>query len=260
MRERTIEIVTKAGTMEAFVTHPEQGGPFPGVIIFMDVWGVREELNDIARRVATTGYYVMVPDFYYRQGRIRQTYIDAEGKRISLAKLPKAEHDKVVSRSAATPDWMIVDDVGAIIAHLGQGGEPVKPGGMGSIGYCMGGRHVQVAGVSYPAHFKASASLHGTYLISDKPDSSHLRLAEMRGEYYCGFAETDHYAPPEMIAQLGAILRGCPGVRYTEVIHPGTLHGYALPDRDIYHKGAANRDWELILAMFQRQIPPSFAR
>ena len=127
---------------------------------------------------------------------------------------------------------------------------------MGSIGYCMGGRHVLCAAGHFPQHFVASASLHGTYLISDKPDSSHRRLAAMRGEYYCGFAETDPYAPPAMIAELGLILAKCPGVRYTHVIHPATLHGYALPDRDIYVKAAAERDWELIFAMYHRQIPP----
>jgi dienelactone hydrolase len=55
--------------MEAFATHPEQHGPFPAVVVFMDIWGLREELFDIARRVATVGYYFIVPDFYSRQGR-----------------------------------------------------------------------------------------------------------------------------------------------------------------------------------------------
>lgn len=258
MRERTLEITTKAGTMEVFATCPEQGGPFHTVVICMDVWGVREELFDIARRVATIGYYVIVPDFYYRQGKIRSTYIDVTGKRISLNKLSKEDQAKVTSHSAATPDWMIVDDVGAIIERLNARGEPARTDGMGSIGYCMGGRHVQVAGTHYPANFKASASLHGTYLISDKPDSSHQKLGDMRGEYYCGFAEVDHYAPPEMIVRLGALAKANSHLRYTEVVHPGTVHGYALPDRDIFDKQAANRDWELILAMFQRQIPPAF--
>ena len=76
MRERIIEMPTKAGKMEVFTTCPEQGGPFPAVVIFMDVWGAREELFDIARRVETVGYYAMVPDFYYRQGKIRSTYTD----------------------------------------------------------------------------------------------------------------------------------------------------------------------------------------
>jgi len=255
MKDHVVEIATKAGRMETFVTHPEQGGPFPPVIVFMDVWGVREELYDIARRIGTVGYYVMVPDFYYRQGKVRSTYINDDGRRISLARLGPEEQAKVTAHSAATPDWMIVDDVGAIISFIDTSGAPAKPGGMGSIGFCMGGRHAQVAGVAYPERMRASASLHGTYLISDKPDSSHLKLADMRGEYYCGFAETDHYAPPEMIAELDGLLTGCE-VGYTRTIHPGTLHGYALPDRDIYDKDATERDWELIFAMYHRQIPP----
>ena len=259
MRERIIEITTKAGRMEMFTTCPEQGGPFPAVMIFMDVWGVREELFDIARRVATVGYYVLVPDFYYRQGKVRSTYINAEGKRISLNKLSKEDQAKVTARSAATSDAMIVDDVGAVIEHLKSSGEPGRSDAMGSIGYCMGGRHVQVAGTHYPRSFKASASLHGTYLISDKPDSSHQKIGEMCGEYYCGFAEVDHYAPPEMIEKLGTLAKANTQLRYTEVVHPGTVHGYALPDRDIFHKQAAERDWELIFAMFHRQIPPAFA-
>ena len=107
----------------------------------------------------------------------------------------------------------------------------------------------------YPEHFKASASLHGTTLISDRPDSPHLGVAKLRGELYCGFAEFDHYAPLPMVEQLGALLEPCQ-VKYTREIHKGAEHGYALPDRDIFDKKAAERDWELIFAMFHRQIPP----
>jgi dienelactone hydrolase len=71
MKERMVEIATAAGRMEAFVTHPEEGGPFPAILVYMDVFGMREELFDVARRVATVGYYAMVPDFYYRNGRVR---------------------------------------------------------------------------------------------------------------------------------------------------------------------------------------------
>jgi len=71
MRERTVAIPTQAGQMETFITHPNEGGPFPAVVIYMDFWGVREELFDIARRVGTVGYCCMLPDLYYRQGRVR---------------------------------------------------------------------------------------------------------------------------------------------------------------------------------------------
>jgi carboxymethylenebutenolidase len=255
LKERLVDIPTKDGRMETFVTHPEQDGPFPPVVLYMDVWGVREELHDLARRVATVGYYCMVPDFYYRQGRIRSTFVNDKGERISLSRLSKEDQDKVLEPASKLADSMVVDDSGAILNFLGGGEEPVTPGAVGSIGYCMGGRHVMQAAVHYPDRFRASASLHGTTLISDKPDSPHLRVADLRGELYCGFAEVDHYAPLSMVKQLGDLLKPCK-VGYTCEIHKGAAHGYALPDRDIFNKHAAERDWELIFSMFHRQIPP----
>jgi len=240
--------------METLVSHPEQDGPFPPVIFYMDVWGVREELYDLARRVATVGYYCMVPDFYYRLGKVRSTYINDKGERISLNRLSKEEQDKVLAPALKLADSMVVQDTGAILQFLRNGGDPVKPDAVGAIGYCMGGRHVMQAAVNYP-QFRASASLHGTMLISDKSDSPHLGLKNLKGELYCGFAEFDHYAPMSMIQQLGDLLKSC-DVRYTHEIHKGVEHGYALPDRDIFDKRAAERDWELVFAMFHRQIPP----
>ena len=108
---------------------------------------------------------------------------------------------------------------------------------------------------AYPDRFRASAGLHPTSLISDRPDSPHTRLDRLRGELYCGFAETDAYAPLSMIHELDGMLAG-QSVGYRREIHAGAVHGYALPDRDIYHKAGANRDWELIFAMYRRQLGP----
>jgi carboxymethylenebutenolidase len=148
----------------------------------------------------------------------------------------------------------VVDDTGAILDFVAKG-EPVRPGGVGTIGYCMGGRHVLCVAGAYADRMRASASLHGTYLISDAADSPHRLAKEFRGEMYCGFAETDPYAPLSMVAELEALLRPCP-VDYRHAIHRGALHGYALPNRDIFDAAAAARDWEMIFAMFHRQIPP----
>jgi carboxymethylenebutenolidase len=255
MKERLVEIPTQDGAMGTFVTHPEQDGPFPPVIFYMDIWGVREELHDLARRVATIGYYAMVPDFYYRQGKVRSTFINDKGERISLNRLSQEDQDKVLAPARKLTDAMVVEDSGAILKFLRSGREPVKPDAVGSIGYCMGGRHVMAVAARYPEHFKASASLHGTSLVSDQPDSPHRHVARLRGELYCGFAEHDHYAPLPMVRQLAELLDPCE-VAYRYEIHAGAEHGYALPDRDIFHKQAAERDWELIFAMFHRQIPP----
>ncbi|HEY1797497.1 MAG TPA: dienelactone hydrolase family protein [Stellaceae bacterium] len=253
MHDRIAAIETASGQMETFVAHPEQGGPFPPVVMYMDFWGVREELFDIARRVATVGYYCVVPDLYYRQGRVRNEWRNEKNEMISMHRL-----DPERQRQARIPldqlsNAMVIEDTAALLDFIDHG-EPVRPGGVGAFGYCMGGRHVLCAAGTYPERFIANASLHGTMLVSDREDSPHRLAERFRGELYCGFAEHDPHASPEMIRELGAILARCT-VKYHHEIHLGAEHGYALPNRDIHDKRATNRDWELIFAMFRRQLP-----
>ncbi len=254
MHEQTVEIVTADGRMEIFIAHPEQGGPFAPVVIYMDVWGLREELYDIARKVAVVGYYVILPDFYYRQGRIRHQWRDAQGRMISMHNLDPERRAQVRAPLLKTSDAMVVADSGAILDFIAA--DPAaRPGGVGSVGYCMGGRHVISVAAAYPERFVAAASLHGTQLVSDRDDSPHRLAGRLRGELYCGFAEKDPNATPPIRRSLGEAFAGCP-VKYRPELHTGAEHGYALPDRDIHDKRAANRDWELIFAMFRRQLTP----
>ncbi len=190
MHERVIEIPTADGRMETFITHPEEGGPFAPVVIYMDVWGLREELYDIARKVAVVGYYVLLPDLYYRQGRIRHQWRNERGQMISMHNLDPERQAQVRAPLQKLSDAMVVADSGAILDFLGMG-EPVRPGGVGSIGYCMGGRHVMCVAGAFPERFVAGASLHGTQLVSDRDDSPPRLADRLRGELYCGFAEKD---------------------------------------------------------------------
>ena len=254
VKEQTLNIPTAAGQMETFITRPSQNGPFPAVILYMDVWGVREVLFDLARRVATVGYYVIVPDFYYRQGRVRTDYRDEHGKAISINKLDPETLAKVLAPQKALSDRMVIDDTADMLKFLDRQSD-VKRGAIGCYGYCMGGRQVLQVAAAYPDRFKATASLHGTTVISDEnPDSPHRTVKQLQGEVYCGFPETDQFAPPAMVAEWNALMKASPAKYHVEV-HAGALHGYALPDRDVFHKASADRDWELIFAMFHRQIP-----
>ena len=254
MQDHFVEVPTATGRMETFVTHPQQNGPFPPVILYMDIWGVREELFDLARRVGTVGYYVMVPDFYYRQGRIRTDFRDSHGKAISLDRLDKEAQQRALAPQTKLSDAMVMEDTGAILNFLSQD-KNADARSVGAIGYCMGGRHALQAAARYPERFKASASLHGTSLISERSDSPHLFVIKLQGEVYCGFAEYDAYAPLSMVDELARLMKQS-SVRYRYEIHRNARHGYALPDRDIHEKYAAERDWELIFAMLHRQIPP----
>ena len=254
MREQFVEIKTTEGVMEAFATYPEAHDPFPAVILYMDIWGVREELYDIARRVGTVGYYCLVPDFYYRQGRrVHFEFRNEHNQTISINRLEGDKLREIQARPKLT-NMMVTDDTGAVLQFL-DGTAQVRPGGVGAIGFCMGGRYVMCAAGTYPDRLIASASLHGTTLISERDDSPHRLGAKLRGEFYCGFAEHDSHAPLPMVRELGELLKAC-SVRYDFTVHAGAEHGYALPDRDVYDKQAAARDWEQIFAMFHRQIPP----
>src|SRR5438093_627817 len=127
MRERFVEIKTAGGVMEAFVTHPEDNRPFSAVIIYMDIWGVREELYDIARRVGTAGYYCMVPDFYYCQGkRIHFEFRNEKNQTISINRLDGQALREIQARPKLS-NKMVIDDTGAILEFL-RGAEHVRRG------------------------------------------------------------------------------------------------------------------------------------
>ncbi len=240
--------------METFITQPGGNGPFPAVILYMDIWGVREELFDIARRIATVGYYCVVPDLYYRQGRVRHEFRNERNQTISSDLLDERRREAARASREALTDAMVVQDTQSLLDFIDHG-EPVRPGAMGCLGYCMGGRHVFLVAGQFPQRFRASASLHGTSLVTDRPESPHKVAAKLMGELYCGFAEKDRNATPATIKALDEAFRNC-AVKYRYEMHQGADHGYALPDRDVYDKQAANRDWELVFAMFRRQIPP----
>jgi len=252
MRDRHIDIPTADGRMDAFVTHPDEGGPFPGVVVLMDIWGLREELFDVARRIATVGYHCTVPNFWYRRGKVRYEFRDDSGRMKSLNVIPKAVQDEMRANMEHLTDAMAVADIGAVLKFLDS--EPVRKGPKGTIGYCLGGRLSLAAAAAYPDQLRASASLHGTLLVSDRPDSPHRQIGKIRGEIYCGFAKHDPYAPPSTIQTLADLMKDRTDVRYRSIVHPGAHHCYALPDRDIFDKPAANRDWENIFAMFRRQL------
>ncbi len=252
MRERTIEITTGAGTMEAFAVEPPDLAPHPVVVVFQDIWGVRAELYGIARDIAAAGYFALVPDFYYRMGKVRFAYHDDDGRMISLHRLPEPTQREIIATGERLSDELVVADLDAIIGHLALT-EPVDVSAMGGVGYCMGGRHVFHAAGHYPENFRAVASLHGTALVTDGPGSPHLLAARMGGGLYCGFGALDRFSPPEVIEAIGAFCAPLE-VDYTHAVHTGVDHGYALPDRDIHDAQATAKDWAAIMAMFKTHL------
>ncbi|MCZ6533161.1 MAG: dienelactone hydrolase family protein [SAR324 cluster bacterium] len=242
MQEKHVEIETADGKMDTFITHPDGQGPYAGVILYMDAPGIREELYDFARRVGTVGYYCMVPDLYYRGGRIRY----------DRSTMTPGQREDMTARWHAISNAMVMDDTRGMLRFL-DGGEPVLPGPKGSIGYCMSGQYVLTAAGVFPEVFQATATLHGVRHITDQEDSPHLLAPKFRGEMYCGFAETDAHVPLEQVEELRQAFAPCAFEHIIEV-HPGTEHGYSFPEREVYQMQAAERNWERIFAMFRRRL------
>ena len=240
MIERKIEIVTPDGRMNTFVCHPERDSPHPAIIIFMDAPGIREELRDMARRLGTVGYYVMLPNLYYRSN-VEELASAAGGATVDM-------RQKALQLMATINIPLVMQDVDAMLAFAAQD-KAASPGPMGCVGYCMSGQYAINAAVRHPERIRAAASMYGVALVSDKPDSPHLAPQRTDARLYFGCAEKDQYAPPEMLDQLRAEIAAKGGNAEVE-IYPGTGHGFAFPSRPVYDKPAAERHWERLFTLF----------
>lgn len=252
MTEFFVDVPAFDGRMPVFVCHPQDGAAFPAVILYMDMYGAREALYEIARHIAAVGYCCAVPDLYYRRGRVLYDFRDERNRVLSTHRLGPGVREAMIAEANKLTDAMVMDDTGALLAHLADYGR-VARGAVGAVGYCIGGRFAILAAARFPERIVAAGSLHGTNLVTDRPDSPHRQVGRIRGEVYCGFGANDHYATPEILAALDAAFADAPA-RYQHAIHPDAGHGYALPDRDIYDAQAALRDWEMIFRMFNRQL------
>ena len=240
MVERSIEIVTPDGRMSAFICHPERDPPHPAIIIFMDAPGIREELRDMARRLGTVGYYVMLPNLYYRSN-VEELASAAAAANVDM-------RQKALQLMATINIPLVMQDVDALLAFAGQD-KAASSGPMGCVGYCMSGQYAINAAVRHPERIRAAASMYGVALVTDKSDSPHLAPQRTDARLYFGCAEKDQYAPPEMIERLRAEIAAKGGNAEVE-IYPGTGHGFAFPSRPVYDKLAAERHWERLFTLF----------
>jgi carboxymethylenebutenolidase len=240
MIERQIEIKTEDGPMNTFICHPERLGPHPVVLFLMDAPGIREELRDMARRLGTVGYYVMLPNLYYRSG------VEDLGPFVGEAHA--ATRQKYMQLMGAINIPMVMQDIDALVAFAAED-RAASGDSMGCVGYCMSGQYAINAAVRHPDQIRAAASIHGVALVTDKPDSPHLASRHTDARLYFGCAETDQYAPPEMIDQLRTEMQRQRADAEVE-IYPGTQHGFAFPQRPAYNKPAAERHWERLFTLF----------
>ena len=241
MIERDVLVPTKYGAQPSFLACPDDAGTFAPVILYMDAPGIREELRNMARRIAKNGYCCLLPDLYYRLGSLR---FDIPRRSDTMSAVIMAAKNSLSNAA-------IVEDTAGMIAFL-DGQEKVKPGSVGCIGHCMSGSFV----VSIAAHFprvKAAASLYGVGLVTDKPDSPHLLLDRVQAELYFAFAEIDPVVPPNVVPDLKVALEKA-STKHRMETFAGTHHGFCFAARADYNAHAAEATWLRIFDLLERNV------
>lgn len=245
MIEHHIDIPTADGAMNSFVVHPDEGGPHPVILFYMDAPGKREELHDMARRLATVGYCVVLPNLYYRRSR---DYWLKERTDEGFAEMFTHMH----ALSAQT----VRVDTQAMLAFV-DGLAAADRTRIGAVGYCMSGPFVVWAAAAFPDRLRCIASIYGANMVTDAADSPHKVVGQVRCDSYFACAEHDKWASPEQVATLQAALVDG-RVPHRLEWYPGAHHGFAFPLRaGIYDKPSAERHWARLFTLFGKHLNPS---
>ncbi|MEU3683514.1 dienelactone hydrolase family protein [Streptomyces sp. NPDC030592] len=244
MPTKTLQIPTADGRADAFAAFPGDGERhqrYPAVLMYADGFGIRPVLREMARELAGHGYYVLVPNYFYRHGPA------------PVVELP--EHIGEEARGAVFAQVMplieahtaerVLRDADAFLTFLTAQPE-VGDGPVAVTGYCIGGLLATRTAVAHPDRVAALAAFHAP-VGADGPGS----LAKLAAEVHFGHAESD--LTPEALGELNQALDAA-GVGYTSEIYPGTVHGFTMSDTDAFDAAALRRHWERLLPLLGRTL------
>jgi carboxymethylenebutenolidase len=240
-----VAIQTRDGTCRSFVYRPAGRDPWPAVLVFMDGIGIRPAILAVGERLATFGYFVLLPDLFYRSGpyqpmNARTVFSDPEQRKVLMEKF-----------SALATPANIMSDTGVFLEWLGRQPE-VRPGPIGTTGYCLGGFMSLTAAGTYPDRIAAAASYHGGRLATDAPDSPHRLAPKIRARVYVAGAIEDQSFTDEMKQRLEHALTDA-GVEHMIETYPAK-HGFVLSDTPSYDPAAAGRHWHTLPALMDSTL------
>jgi len=251
VNQHRVDLQTEDGTLDAYVFHPaafapnalapNHTGPWPAIVMYMDAFGIRPALGDMAERLASHGYVVALPNLYHRT-----PFSPFDPKEVAVEGPERARFKGMV---ASINGPMVMRDTAALLAHLDTL-PTVKRSSMGALGYCMGGGYALAAAGTFPDRMAVAASFHGGALATEKPDSPHLLAPKMRARVYVGAAGIDPTFPDEQRQRLQTALDAA-GVSYVIDTYENARHGFAVDGHLVYDKEASERHWERLLRLLQ---------
>ncbi len=245
-----VSVPMPSGTCDAALVHPRGNGRYPAVILFVDAFGLRPTMRDMAKRLAADGYTVLVPNPYYRS-------IKAPGLRPGFDFGNPEDRAQLGKLRAPMTSDAVMQDSMAYVAFLDAQSSVAGHAKVGVVGYCMGGPMTLQAAAANPSRIVAGASFHGGGLVTDKPDSPHLLAPKLKARFYIGIAANDDEKQPDAKTKLDEAFRAARGTAKIEV-YENTLHGWCVKDmplqagRPIYDKPQAERAWHELLTLYRR--------
>ncbi|MFD7620872.1 dienelactone hydrolase family protein [Streptomyces sp. NPDC059802] len=241
MPTKMLHIPTADGQADAFAAFPDRGERHPGVLMYADGFGIRPVLRELAHELAGHGYYVLVPNLFYRHGPAPvielPEYIGEEVRPAVFAQLMPLIEAHTTER--------VLSDADAYLRFLTTQPE-VGTGPVAVTGYCIGGLLAMRTAAADPGQVAAVAAFHGP-VGADGPDS----LAKLTAQVHLGHAEGD--MTPEALGELNQALDAA-GVGYTSEIYPGTIHGFTMSDTDAFNPAALQRHWDRLLPLLDRTL------
>jgi carboxymethylenebutenolidase len=252
LHRQALDVATPDGTADSYLVRPAEGGPYPGVVLFMDAIGLRPRLEEMADRIAAQGHVVLVPNLFYRAGRApvlpdlaaRLQREDRAAVMVELAPLMQS----------LPPEVAAGDTLAYLDALEGQPG--VAAGCTGTTGYCLGGGLALRAAAQLPDRVRAAASFHGGALArEDDPQGLQHLVGRIRGEVYAAHADNDASMPPDQVDRLErALTEG--GVRHRTEVYEGAVHGFTMTDMLVHDAAAEQRHWDALLGLLARALVP----
>ncbi len=246
MTNTTVQIKTADGTMDARAIQPAASGQWPAVIVYMDAPGIRPGLVSMAERLASNGYYVLLPNLYYRAGP--QPPLDP-----ATAFQEGPERQRMFTLYQSINQTLVARDTAACLDFLST--QPaVKGTKVGCVGYCMGGGFALTAAGRHPDRVAAVGAFHAARLATDQPDSPHLLAPKMRASLYIGVAGIDpHFSDEERERVRTALTQA--GATFELEIYPNVRHGFAVSDVPVYDRDASERHWDRLLRLLRASLP-----
>ncbi len=242
---RDVTITTADGKADAYFVAPATGR-HPGVLVWPDVMGLRPAFRQMADRLAQSGYAVLVVNQFYRS--TRSPFL-APGESYDQ---PAVRARIAPFRAALTPD-ATVRDAKAFAAFIDAQPQVDRKRGMATTGYCMGGPMVLRTAAAVSNRIRAGATFHGGGFVTDTPDSPHLLIPKVQGQYLIAIAANDDARAPTEKDTLRTAFANAKRPAEIEV-YAGTMHGWCPPDSKVYDPVQADKAWGRMLALFGRAL------